>query len=282
MVALPAPESGSLLGYRVSHGELERSASCYGDTATKNVASLSQLEVQYDNEKSLLQDLRALNSSVKLGLRDAGDVKLVLNHLTVAKTTGVFDPLSACEAGIHDVVVWELRARAASLAGSSDAIQNVTAQVDVGPAKLDSAINNSGKETFKVIAQDVVFAYLTQRLKTEQSSEQTTWTEKVRPDDAVRLPDVPNLEHGLALKVMSLDRRRRDAFKLRLTGRQAMSAKCAKGPPAAALELSMGINDACHVSINDATGLGVRTSVSAGEVKVTTTLARTTRIGAAP
>src|SRR5262249_55828214 len=140
---LPAPESGSLLGYRVAGGEIERSASCYGNTATKDAASLSELEIHYDDKRSLQQDLRALNSGVNVGLQDAGDVRLVLSHLTVSKTTGVFDPLSACQPGTHDVVVWELRAGEASLVGKSEAVQKLTAHADAGPVTVDPKVERS-------------------------------------------------------------------------------------------------------------------------------------------
>jgi hypothetical protein len=282
VVALPAPESGTLLGYRVMRGDVERSASCYGGTRTQDTTSLSQLEVHYDNKQSLQQDLHALNSSVNVGMQDAGDVRLVLTNLTISKTTGVFDPLSACQAGVHDVVVWELRAGEASLVGSAEAVQNLTAHADAGPVALDSKVVRTEKEAFKVIAKDIVFAYLTQKLKTEQSAEQTTWTSEVRPDDAVHIPNVASFQHGLALKVVSFDRRPGGTFKFGLTGRQAMTATCSAGATGPLLELSMGIGDSCHVTINDATQLVLQTAVTLGEVRVTTTLARTTRVEVPP
>jgi hypothetical protein len=276
---LAPPESDSFLGHRWLNGDIERSATCYGGTRTSSGSTYKELTIHYKSARSLKQDLGSRAAALQVGANDDVDVDLVLKDLTIAKTTGVFDPLSACQPGTHDVVVWEARAREILLQGTAEVVNELATQIDAGVVSHSSDVQTSGTTAFKVVTGDVVFAYLTQRLATDRwEATPTVWHEDVVPNTLVNLPSLDSATLPLSLKVVSLDRRASKGFKFLLSGR-ATSASCAAAPPTASeLSLAMGVGDSCSIALSDAATLLIQTSQGPAEIRAVTTLTRTKQV----
>lgn len=274
-VALPLPESGSLLGFTVRHGALEHGGRCYDGVRTRVDKSLSSLEINYKNAKSLKTDLDALHVGGTFSPADVNDVKLVLSDLSISRTTGVFDPLSACRSGIHDVIVWELRAGEASLVGQAKALRDFSVAGDAGIVGASSKLHFADNNSFKVVGKNIVIAYLTEKLSSREDKRHKTWTGRVRANDTIPLPTIRGVSTDLSLKVVSFDRRFKRPLKLGLSGGEGLSSTCAKGA-GSSLELAMGIGDTCRVNVGDATRLVIKASMEDAALTVSTTLAHTT------